>query len=215
MSSGHTMDGKKSATPHLLVFDVDLQSVLFVSRSLNKDFMQYIMNAIPNERYHYYHPAFPQSSHSKHANTTYSMTGNSFGSQVLKISETAISIRYRYVTSPIKEQSSRPLQLLPIELHIGLLSMASKSSVMTNIQPAGWIQGVDSSPNKSEKFHLVVENVKCIASSEMVIQTLRQVIELVDRTGEVLLKLRMVNTCEKYQTAIVMYTLMGKVRCFE
>ena len=127
------------------------------------------------------------------------------------LSEIAIGIRYRYVTSPIKEQTSRQLHLLPIELHIGLLSMASKSSVMTTAQPGEYAQRMDVSPNNSEKFHFVVENVKCVASSEMVVQALREVIELVDRAGEVLLKMRMVNTCEKYQTAIVMYTLMGKV----
>ena len=212
MPATHAADGKKAATPHLLAFDIDLQSILFISRSMNKSFMQYIMNAIPDERQHSHpHPAFPQSNQSSHTPSSHSTTGNSFGSQVLKISETAISIRYRYVTSPIKEQTSRPLHLLPIELHIGLLSMASKSSVMTTTQPGGWAQKMDSSTDNSEKFHFVVENVKCVASSEMVVQALREVIELVDRTGEVLLKMRMVNTCEKYQTAIVMYTLMGKV----
>ena len=178
--------------------------------------MQYIMNAIPDERQNAYsyshpHPAFPQSNQSRHSNSSHSITGNSFGSQVLKLSEIAVGIRYRYVTSPIKEQTSRQLHLLPIELHIGLLSMASKSSVMTTAQPGEYAQRMDVSPNNSEKFHFVVENVKCVASSEMVVQALREVIELVDRAGEVLLKMRMVNTCEKYQTAIVMYTLMGKV----
>lgn len=217
LSSSHTTDGKKSSIPHLLVFNVDMQSILFISRSLDKEFMKYITNASPQD-HSYYHcnshshgPVVRHSTRTQRPHADGSIVSNSFGSQVLKISDTSISVRYRYVASPSEETLSRPLHLLPIEFQVGLLSMASKSSVMTAAQPAGWMSGIDISPNKSEKFNFVVENVKCIASSEMIIQALHEVIELVDSVGEVLLKMRMMNTCEKYQISIVMYTLLGKV----
>ena len=185
--------------------------MLLVNRTLDKDFMRYIANVcgltLPD--------ALPSSLSGKNVKSKLhssvaseeSLAG-SFGSNVLKISEISVGIRYRYTIPRIRESQSQPLSLTPLEFRVGLLSMSSKSSVIDGGLLLSWPGGTEAAPSKSEKFNVVIENVKCVTSNEMVLRVLQESVRTV---REIMMKMRMVRTCDRYQSSLLFYTLLGKV----
>lgn len=210
----HSEDKKPSIT-HLLVITMELQSVLLVNRTLDKDFMKYIADmyglTLPD--------ALPSSLSGRNVVKTKLRTSvaseenvaGSFGSNVIKISEISVGVRYRYIVPRVRESQSQPLLLTPLEFRVGLLSMSSKSSVIDGGLLLSWPGGTEAAPSKSEKFNVVIENVKCVSSNEMVLRVLQESVRTVRVIEEVLMKMRMVRTCYRYQTSLVFYTLLGKV----
>ena len=129
----------------------------------------------------------------------------------LKISEISVGIRYRYTIPRIRESQSQPLSLTPLEFRVGLLSMSSKSSVIDGGLLLSWPGGTEAAPSKSEKFNVVIENVKCVTSNEMVLRVLQESVRTVRDIEEIMMKMRMVRTCDRYQSSLLFYTLLGKV----
>ena len=188
--------------------------MLLVNRTLDKDFMRYIANVcgltLPD--------ALPSSLSGKNVKSKLhssvaseeSLAG-SFGSNVLKISEISVGIRYRYTIPRIRESQSQPLSLTPLEFRVGLLSMSSKSSVIDGGLLLSWPGGTEAAPSKSEKFNVVIENVKCVTSNEMVLRVMQESVRTVRDIEEIMMKMRMVRTCDRYQSSLLFYTLLGKV----
>ena len=196
---------------HLLILSTEFQSFLLIHRSLDREFMKYI-----TAEYGFAFPdALPSSlSQQKNAktvkNSTDDSTANSFGSNVLKLSEIALSIRYRYVESNM-HFPQQSLALSPLELRVGLLSLSSKSSVIDGGVLLNLAGGTDLAPTKSEKFSIVVENIKCVVSNEILLYLLQESMRNMETLEDILMKMRMVQTCYRYQNAILFYKLLGKV----
>lgn len=158
----------------MLILSTEFQSFLLIHRSLDREFMKYI-----TAEYGFAFPdALPSSlSQQKNAktakNSTDDSTANSFGSNVLKLSEIALSIRYRYVESNM-HLPQQSLALSPLELRVGLLSLSSKSSVIDGGVLLNLAGGTDLAPTKSEKFSIVVENIKCVVSNEILLYLLQE-----------------------------------------
>ena len=74
-----------------------------------------------------------------------------------------------------------------------------------------WPGGTEAAPSKSEKFNVVIENVKCVTSNEMVLRVLQESVRTVRDIEEIMMKMRMVRTCDRYQSSLLFYTLLGKV----
>ena len=211
--SANSME-ETSSDSHLLVLSLHMQSILFLSRSLDEDFVKYVAECYENM-------ASSKSSflitHSLPVkrNTTLPQTettlSGSLGSQVVKISDISIFLHYRFI-SPIFENSATPLKLLPIEIGIGLLSLSSKSSVMENMRVMRCSGVFDSLPGQNEKFNITLENVNCAMNSEMLLYALQALMAQLQPIKEISLKLRMLSTCNKYQNAIALYALLQKVR---
>lgn len=66
------------------------------------------------------------------------------------------------------------LALSPLELRVGLLSLSSKSSVIDGGVLLNLAGGTDLAPTKSEKFSIVVENIKCVVSNEILLYLLQE-----------------------------------------
>mgnify|MGYP003377052752 CR=1 FL=1 len=192
---------------HLLILSTEFQSFLLIHRSLDREFMKYI-----TAEYGFAFPdALPSSlSQQKNAKTVKNSTDDSFGSNVLKLSEIALSIRYRYVESNM-HLPQQSLALSPLELRVGLLSLSSKSSVIDGGVLLNLAGGTDLAPTKSEKFSIVVENIKCVVSNEIVLYLLQESMRNMETLEDILMKMRMVQTCYRYQNAILFYKLLGKV----
>lgn len=199
---------------HLLILSAEFQSFLLIHRSLDREFMKFI-----TAEYGFAFPdALPSSlSQQKNAKTVKAAaddsTANSFGSSVLKLSEIALSIRYRYVESNM-HLPQQSLALSPLELRVGLLSLSSKSSVIDGGLLLNLAGGTDMAPTKSEKFSVVVENIKCVVSSEILLYVLQESVRNMETLEDILMKIRMVQTCYRYQNATLFYKLLGKVGLF-
>lgn len=202
-----------SSDSHLLVLSLQLQSILFLSRSLDEDFVKYVADCYENMAASK-SSFLPTHSLPVKRNTTLPQTettpSGSLGSQVVKVSDISISLHYRFI-SPFFESSATPLKLLPIEIGIGLLSLSSKSSVMENMRVMRGSGMVDSLPGQNEKFNITIENVNCAVNSEMLLYALQALMTQLQPVKEIALKLRMLAACNKYQYAIALYALLQKV----
>ena len=159
------------------------------------------------------HPDFPISSAMpiKNASTPIESSSGSLGSQIVKVSDIAISFHYRFVSPIYSDSMTTPLKLFPIEIGIGMLSLCSKSAVMDGIHVVSLPGGNDSLSCQNEKFNIIIDNVNCILNSEMLLYTCQSLMKNLQTIEEMVLKFRMVSTCYKYQLSIAFYTLLQKV----
>lgn len=198
---------------HLLILSLKLQSVLYISRSLDEEFVTYVKNCVDNMNGSdpfFMTTSLPGKRYSAQPLSESSSSG-SLGSQIVKVSDISISIHYRFVSPLFAESMSVPLKLFPMEISIGLLSLSSKSSVIDGVRLLSWPGGSDTLPGKNEKFNIRVEGVNCVVSSELLEYALQALMKNMCTVEKILIKLRMIAACSKYQLAVAFYTLLQKV----
>lgn len=202
-----------SSDSHLLILSLHLQNFMFLSRSLDEDFVKYVADCYENmtssKSSFMITRALPAKRNTTLPPAEITPSG-SLGSQVVKISDISISLHYRFI-SPIFEPAASPLKLFPIEIGIGLLSLSSKSSVMEDLHVMRGPGLSDSLPGQNEKFNITIENVNCAVNSEMLLYSFQAIMKNMQVVKEIILKLRMVSTCNKYQASIALYALLQKV----
>ena len=203
---------------HLLILSLHLHSLLYIQRSLDEDFVEYVHECYDFCSENHSNPSFmlPNALPSKRSSMVpFSdiSPSDSLGSQIVKISNISISLHYRHVPASLSSFHSElpSLKLFPIEIAIGLLSLSSKSSVMENLKVIKGVGISDSLQGQNEKFNVKIEDVNCIASSDMLLFVMHSLVKNLQLIETVYAKVKMISICSRYQSAIIFYSLLEKV----
>lgn len=198
---------------HLLIMGLDIDNIIYINRTLDEDFMKEISRMNNTQ----------SSQRSVNIQKSPELHEGNLGSQVVKVNDVKVCCNYQLVTPHcLKEASLKPLRLSPLMLNIGLINLNSKSSLSIELKSRA---NNDTAVVKNDKFNIQMENVTLKFSCDMLIQCM-QLLELRQETSdvvmrmgvvqaieEIVMKLRMMNACERYQQSFLHYGLLQNV-CF-
>lgn len=188
---------------HLLVFGLDVNALMFLNRSIDEDFMNFVAkNKQVNQSSLF---SFNQSA-SSHAPSE-DGSSDSFNSSVVKMNGVSFSVRYRFVHSPNTDET--PMKLLPLDSRVGMLRVCSKSSVVNSTVPFVGVE--EEKPTQLLKFNMNVEKVNCVTNDEMMMHIVKVLLRDSEIVEEVVLKLKMRSACEKYQFSMLFFMLLQRV----
>lgn len=191
---------------HLLVFSIDINGAMFLNRSIDEDFMNFVVkNKQVNQSSLF---SFKQSA------SLYTPPGNndsnSFNSSVVKMNGVSFSVRYRFAHSPTSDET--PMKLLPLDSRVGMIRVCSKSSVMNSTVPFVGVE--EEKPTQLLKFNMNVDKVSCVSNDDIIMRIVRVLLRDSEMIEEVVLKLRMRSACEKYQLSMLFFMLLQRVLTF-
>lgn len=182
-----------------LVVSLEVKSALFMSRSLDEAFKAFLRAESASAR--------QPVANLRSQGSVSSERQDSLASQVVKISGVRAEVACHYVAS---HASERPLLPAASFLTVRSISFSSKASVLDSVRGVGWA-GACKAPSKMYQVNVQMEKVDCVVHSEMVFAVLRSLPAQLARFEEILLKLRMVQATQKYQTMVVFYSLLQRV----
>ena len=136
-----------------------------------------------------------------------SIASNSFSSTVVKMNGILLSVRYRYIHA--SSASETPMKLFPFEFRVGSFRLCSKYSV--NSESVPYLGMTFDRPSRVLKFNLQIDNLNCVTNDEMIMCVVQSVVKELGVVEEIVSKLRMKRTLEKYEVSMLFYMLLQKV----
>ena len=136
-----------------------------------------------------------------------SIASNSFSSTVVKMSGILLSVRYRYIHAAAASETL--MKLFPFEFRVGSFRLCSKYSVSSENVP--YLGMTFDHPSRVLKFNLQIDNLNCVTNDEMIMCVVQSVVKELEVVEEIVSKLRMKRTLEKYEVSMLFYMLLQKV----